>query len=139
MQSVQTDFPFPQVFFEWVILIAKYAITSPKIDKLSNSKLSSWMILFKCMIFFLPYICYYFSEKRWNSWLIVKIWTFFRADVFINALFFCTNTVLFCRKSAKFATDCQKMNFSRGWYFFYKCAIFLPKYCYFAKIGEIRD
>ena len=40
--------------------------------------------------------------------------------------FFCTNTLLFCRKSAKFATNCQNMNFSCGSYF-YKCAIFWEK------------
>ena len=63
---------------------------------------------------------------RPHSQLIVKMWTFLGTDTFINVQF-CINTLSFCRKSVKFATNCQNVNFSWGWYF-YKCTFFLHKY-----------
>ena len=79
------------------------------------------MIFFKWTIFF-QWIRQYFDENRQNLCLTVEIWAFLVADTFINERFFCTK-LLFRRQSAKFATNCQIMNFSWGWYL-YKCAIF---------------
>ena len=65
----------------------------------------------------------YFAENRQNLCLTVEIWASLVADTFINEQFFYTNTLLFRRKSAKFATNYQNINFSRGWYI-YNSAIF---------------
>ena len=72
---------------------------------------------------------------RQNSQLTVKIWTFLRADIFINVRLFSTNTLLFCRKSMNFVTNCQLF---RGRQFF-KWRLCLYKYAIILlKIGKIR-
>ena len=60
---------------------------------------------------------------------------FFKCE--ISFFFFWTNTLLFCRKSAKFAINCQNMNFSCCIYFLNaqlfatKCWLFRSNYIKF--------
>ena len=73
--------------------------------------------IFLMYIFFFFSWIRYFAENRQNLFLTVEIWAFFVVDAFINEQFFCTNTLLFRRSSAKFAINCRNINFFRGWHF----------------------
>ena len=141
---------FLRTWYFYIFFFYEYAIISPKfVYNCQNMSIFAWGWYFYKWAKFLHKYCY-FAENLRNLWLIGKIWTFLRADIFINALFF-TQILLFYQKSAKFATNCQNINFFRDYFsmkifvylhmlLFYwrsaKFAIFCPKYRRWTFLGD---
>ena len=87
----------------------------------------SWLIFFKCTIFFCSNILLDWKLAKFTFAFSCRNINFPCGWYFSDVWFFCINMLLFCQKSAKFLTYYQNMNFLCSWFFF-KWATFLHKY-----------